>query len=399
MNWEGGHPHWGPGSWEGESFFSDQQLPQMAYGDGPPYSEDEDLQSPVVVSSRQKKSKSTTSKSNSKHARMRTHSDNHNSENHERTGSHREPSGQRSYFTGINREGMETYYIGEENESAGGPGGELVTYPPDQGPNPMLAPDTYAKSDHRGSHLAAILPNRTYMQGEQPEDSEGEEYGDADLDQDSRYSKDYQFTIASPDEEMHGKAVALFDFERENENELPLSEGQVIWVSYRHGQGWLVAEDPKTGDAGLVPEEYVRLVRHIEGGLTYLSGEQDEGDQPIPPTVATDDAAVTQTDQEMTQTPQNNGSSNGGGGRPPVVSTFSTSSKDLKRYPHHLLEEQTRGAGAPPQVLHYGSQSSTPTVTSPFKNTHGLPTHDESEDDEERTVKDEREEQKIKAHR
>src|SRR5207253_4723164 len=86
----------------------------------------------------------------------------------------------------------------------------------------------------------------------------------------SRYSRDYQFTITSPDEEMHGKAVALFDFERENENELPLVEGQIIWVSYRHGQGRLVAEDPRTQESGLVPEEYVRLLRDIQGGLNSL---------------------------------------------------------------------------------------------------------------------------------
>jgi hypothetical protein len=60
----------------------------------------------------------------------------------------------------------------------------------------------------------------------------------------SRYSRDNQFTSAAPDEEMHGQAVALFDFQRENENELPLVEGQVIWVKYRQAQGWLFAEDP-----------------------------------------------------------------------------------------------------------------------------------------------------------
>jgi hypothetical protein len=68
-----------------------------------------------------------------------------------------------------------------------------------------------------------------------------------DSDYDSRFSKDYRFAVGSPAEEMHGKAVALFDFIQENENELPLVEGQVVWVSYRHGMGWLVAEDPKTG--------------------------------------------------------------------------------------------------------------------------------------------------------
>ena len=67
-----------------------------------------------------------------------------------------------------------------------------------------------------------------------------------------RISKEYEFSVASADE-IHGRAVALFDFIPENENEAPLKEGQVIWVSYRHGQGWLVAEDPRTGETGLVP--------------------------------------------------------------------------------------------------------------------------------------------------
>jgi hypothetical protein len=74
----------------------------------------------------------------------------------------------------------------------------------------------------------------------------------------SRYARRY--SIISPDEEMHGKAVALYDFARENDHELPLVKGQVILVSYRHGQGWLVAQNPKSGESGLVPEEYVRLL-------------------------------------------------------------------------------------------------------------------------------------------
>lgn len=80
----------------------------------------------------------------------------------------------------------------------------------------------------------------------------------------SQNDQDYQFTIASPDGEMHGRAVALFDFAIEHANELPLVEGQIILVSYRYGQGWLVAEDPLTGESGLVPEEYVRLVKDIK---------------------------------------------------------------------------------------------------------------------------------------
>ncbi|MGG6616582.1 UNVERIFIED_CONTAM: hypothetical protein ITH88_24450, partial [Salmonella enterica subsp. enterica serovar Weltevreden] len=85
------------------------------------------------------------------------------------------------------------------------------------------------------------------------------------------------------DEEMHGKAVALFDFARENDNELPLVEGQVILVSYRHGQGWLVAQDPKTGESGLVPEEYVRLLRDIEGGRNGLVGAIQSQPELLPP--------------------------------------------------------------------------------------------------------------------
>ncbi|KAI7222451.1 hypothetical protein KC352_g16152 [Hortaea werneckii] len=66
------------------------------------------------------------------------------------------------------------------------------------------------------------------------------------------------------DEELYaGQSLVLYDFEPENANELGLREGQVIMVSYRHGQGWLVAEDPETGEQGLVPEAYVRLLSDL----------------------------------------------------------------------------------------------------------------------------------------
>lgn len=74
---------------------------------------------------------------------------------------------------------------------------------------------------------------------------------------------EFEFSIASSDE-IHGKAIALFDFKPENDNEVALKEGQIIWISYRHGQGWLVAEDSQTGETGLVPEEYVQLVNDLE---------------------------------------------------------------------------------------------------------------------------------------
>lgn len=89
-----------------------------------------------------------------------------------------------------------------------------------------------------------------------------------------RGSREYEFSVASADE-IHGRAVALFDFIPENDNEAPLKEGQIIWVSYRHGQGWLVAEDPETGETGLVPEEYVQLIESGHGYTSSSAGVDD----------------------------------------------------------------------------------------------------------------------------
>lgn len=69
------------------------------------------------------------------------------------------------------------------------------------------------------------------------------------------------------DDELHGRAIALFDFSPEHENEFPLTEGQVIYISSRHGLGWLVAVDMESGDCGLVPEEYVRLLEDEDDTL------------------------------------------------------------------------------------------------------------------------------------
>lgn len=70
------------------------------------------------------------------------------------------------------------------------------------------------------------------------------------------------------DGEIAGSAVALFDFTPENDNEIGLTMGQIVWINYRYGQGWLVAEDDQ-GEIGLVPEEYVQL----------LESQQSEGQQ------------------------------------------------------------------------------------------------------------------------
>lgn len=370
-SWDGANPQWSAGPWGGDGFFP-QPLPQMAYGDGPPYSEDEDLHSPVVVSSRHKKSKSTFATLGGG-GRGRGRSPGYGNDGEQ--GATSVPANHdkdRGYFTGTNGDGSETYYTSEGSGIANGPGGEIAAYPPDQTRQSLLAPITYTAPGQRDSHFATTLPSRSYMQEEPPDDSDEDASEVPNQSGDSRYSKDYQFTIASPDEEMHGKAVALFDFARENENELPLIEGQVIWVSYRHGQGWLVAEDPKTRESGLVPEEYVRLLRDIEGGWTSLSGElnpepSDEKNALSPDSAATPTQPDPSSSGLRTTYPAHpsNGSTHSPAAattekHPPIVSTFSTSSKDLSPYPHRLLG--TQPGQTPPQVVHYGSQSSTPTL-------------------------------------
>ncbi|RKU44565.1 HOG (high osmolarity glycerol) pathway protein [Coniochaeta pulveracea] len=365
-----GHPlHYGPppepsrppsGSWTSDGFGKAGDLAPIHFGDGPPWSEDEDLHSPVV-SSRHRKHKSGSA---SAYGRGRASRDGHaggpsimNADNFDQ---------ERGCYVGTGGDGSERYYVNQGGE-ANGPGGEYVTYPAGQ-----------ARQSH--GHYS---PGERQHQGRPYIDDA--EYPDSDVSSgasspgfqevdESRYSRDYQFTITSPDEEMHGKAVALFDFERENENELPLVEGQIVWVSYRHSLGWLVAEDPKTQESGLVPEEYVRLLRDIEGGMTSLINNLADGpDNEI--------GTPTQAEHSMSHAPANSAVSNAGtasnhtptastssaanGYTQPKTSTFSTSSKDLNPYPQHLLG--TQAGQTPPQVVHYhgqrgGSQANTPTL-------------------------------------
>jgi hypothetical protein len=193
----------------------------------------------------------------------------------------------RGRLVSMNADGSETYYINDDDDADNGPGGDLVTYPPDES---------------RFTYLGSYTDDHGY--GRQAGFDSEEDYAGA-----HRYSREFQFSVGCPDEEMHGKAVALFDFTREHENELPLTEGQVIFVSYRHGQGWLVAEDPRTGESGLVPEEFVRLVRDIEGGLTSLNGEteaDDDNEYPSPDS----------TDSQQEITPTLHSAANGDLGNP-----------------------------------------------------------------------------------
>lgn len=70
------------------------------------------------------------------------------------------------------------------------------------------------------------------------------------------------------------KAIALFPFHAENDNELELAENQLISVLYRHGQGWLVGED-ENGRTGLIPEEFVQLVASSDDQGWYGAQEQE----------------------------------------------------------------------------------------------------------------------------
>ncbi|KAJ4339590.1 HOG (high osmolarity glycerol) pathway protein [Ascochyta clinopodiicola] len=296
-----------------------EQLPMTAFGDGPPYSEDEDLASPVV-----------TSHHSARHKKQKS-----NQVDFDQTRGRRAPEEhRRSSVTGVNGEG--SYYPSHVNDAANGIGGEYITYPPSS----SSTLDVPEGASRRDSHFAAILPQRSYANEEGPpydSDEEMSEPGDYIRD-DNRFSRDYQFTIASPDEEMHGKAVALFDFARENDNELPLVEGQVILVSYRHGQGWLVAQDPKTGESGLVPEEYVRLLRDIEGGWNGLMNGAVQA-QEANPGLDSLLSPISAGPEAKTPTQADHSSYT------PVISTFSTSHKDLEPYPKDRLATPTNPEG------------------------------------------------------
>lgn len=89
-----------------------------------------------------------------------------------------------------------------------------------------------------------------------------DEYEDID---DSQDDIDRRQSLLLPTEYIVNKrAVALYDFEPENDNELGFHEGDILFISYRHGQGWLVAENQARDKTGLVPEEFVSFIETSE---------------------------------------------------------------------------------------------------------------------------------------
>ena len=354
-SWEDPRSNWSAGPpWmeDGSSNNQREQLPAMSFSDGgPPYSEDDDLHSPIVTTAKNKKFKSKGTFDRGRSPGTRGQSSVASSRN--------DPD--------LNGPGEA---VSNDNSSQG------------QSQRPTHHRDSnFAKPIRRSSNESSSTGTGLASDGEPSTDI------NRDSDDPTRFSKDYSFTIASPDEEMHGKAVALFDFESEHHNELALREGQIVLVSYRQAQGWLVAQDPRTGESGLVPEEFVRLVKDIEGGLNGLSIEdnerqhqqrgeeeeesedndedEDETDDQTPlqsATEPTSDATPTAKSYEFPrQIPPDPATGGGGPGasssmtttpatanttaaatstptteqqrHPPVQSTFSTSSKDLEPYP------------------------------------------------------------------
>ncbi|RPB16685.1 hypothetical protein P167DRAFT_516853 [Morchella conica CCBAS932] len=312
-NTPGGGSSWftGGGSGYPARQRSTNQPPPLNFSDGPPWSEDEDLQSPVVLP-KHRKHKSSAAHMQSNH--LRGQSKNAVAPN---TSQHFPAGGQEPGDEMYNHEGE-----GEEE------------YDPD---DPEYNSHQYHYSDEDGH--------------EYDDEEEGEDLYD---DEDSRFSRDYQFQITSPDEEMSGKAVALFDFTSENENELPLVEGQIVWVSYRHGQGWLVAQDPRTGDTGLIPEEYVRLFRDAQTSYDRMD-----------PATMTPSSSAESGPLEGELTLDTTGTSTNGQ-TAPIITTFSTSSQDVYPYQFHYATDHL-----PENPHHPRSRNSpdftgdmTPTITS-----------------------------------
>lgn len=240
---------WGEGT-GGAYGYGGVQLPSTTFADGPPWSEDEDLHSPKVTAARHKKHKSTVDFDSRGRSRDRP----------DWRASYAGHSSNGDYLFGEYDGRQDSAFAHTHHNSLPSHGQYTTDYLNPHSPNSQPSPTSHVSSPFTPQ------PFRThglYANHHNSLSSEGSA-------EESRYSRDYQFTIASPDEEMHGKAIALFDFQRENENELPLVEGQVILVSYRHGQGWLVAQNPISGESGLVPEEYVRLLRDLN-----LTGEAE----------------------------------------------------------------------------------------------------------------------------
>lgn len=111
----------------------------------------------------------------------------------------------------------------------------------------------YAYADSNPLHYG-------YFDGDNEEDEMASDSSSAE----NTYNKRQSITL--PDDYIvNQRAVALYDFEPENDNELRLAEGDIVFISYKHGQGWLVAENESGSKTGLVPEEFVSYIQPEDG--------------------------------------------------------------------------------------------------------------------------------------
>lgn len=140
----------------------------------------------------------------------------------------------------------------------------------------------YAEDDvlHSG-FIDGVLQGITYRgtndvmgTAENMSNANGLEDGDLDL------SRNRQSFLLPSEFAVQQFAVALYDFEPENDNELELREGDTIYINYKHGQGWLVAENQARTKTGLVPEEFVSFVDQESPRPAHLARFLDNNEEP-----------------------------------------------------------------------------------------------------------------------
>ena len=180
------------------------------------------------------------------------------------------------YFKSFSRGRTGKYYTDREVENASDSEREPATYPPFQARQSTLASDIYASP-----RQSTIISSQSYAQEDVPEVSFDEGSRISNPDMASRSPKEHQSTLPPSHEAIQDNAVALFDYNavalfdyaRKNVDELSLKEGQVLDVWSHQIQGWLWAENPRTGESGFVPEKSVRELPDRQAIFNALSRE------------------------------------------------------------------------------------------------------------------------------
>lgn len=242
-----------------------QQLPRTSFGEDDEFGGEEDEGDGyglVGVKQRHRKSKSYASLE--EYGRRRSSG---------KEGRRKSSRAQGSSYqeAGLNSEGL--FYGGESAPS------EAEELQDQQAVQPANGHGSGSGAERRDSRFASTLPNRSYAHSPEGEGSPERVppfLSSSPSPTTPTSPSNHRPESSSLDETFAGPSLALYTFVPENANELALREGQIIQVGYRHGQGWLVAMDLETGEQGLVPEEYVRLLRDIEG---WGEDEETEGEE------------------------------------------------------------------------------------------------------------------------